>query len=357
MRKKLTFFIALVVLLSFCGCTEKEAMPVATDNSSLSSMELPQNFSMAIRPEAITAPAAVKRYVGNPIRVNEEMLASVLNDFWPGKDFRIKCTEHGFSVVDTDSNARKRMPLVARDYPGENTAVYAFGGALNNNDFIAWGDLDGLPPLSVVLDRIDVLFSAAGLEELRPVEAYAMEASVLAAHDALLTEQHNSVKSEGEAPMEVFPWSEEDSAYLILYASILDGLPIYTKSLTLGREVVEGSYVCAVVSAEGLLELRGVDLYALGEAQAPETCMRPQEALERFLQDMRKAIHREGTELVSMELCFLPIPKGGEKTELHPVWVFETGTPRDNPVEGHVDPIAYEKYLYEAVTGDYIEGR
>lgn len=357
MRKKLTIFFALVVLFASCGCAEKEALPVTSDNPSLLSMELPQNFTIMIRPEEITAPSAVKCYIGDPLKVNEEALASALNDFWPGKDFRIKCTEHSFSVIDTDSNARKRLPLVARDYPGKNTAVYAFGGALNNNDFIPWGDLDSLPPLSDVIDRIDVLFSAAGLDEFRAVEAYAMEASVLAAHDALLTEQHNSVKSEGEASMEVFPWSEDDSAYLILYASILDGLPIYTKSLTLGREVVTGSYACAVVSAEGLLELRGVDLYALGEAQAMETCMHPQEVLERFLRDMCKAIHREGTELVSMELCYLPIPEGRDKTELRPIWVFETGTPRDNPEEGHVDPIAYEKYLYDAVTGDHIEGR
>lgn len=354
--------LMLLLLLITVGCGRKtQPEPSINTTSGITAQYnefmLPPNFSINDNIVVATVPETVAKYSGGVIGTDQNKLETALRTLWQDNNYRLKSSEHSFAITNLSNEVWRILVNLARVTPGENTAVNAFGGAVNNNDFTYWGDLTGMPTLEEVLEQVEEVFLASGLGQFRAIEAYAMEASVLAKHEDLWVEQFNRVLQKNEKPMEAHSWNEEDSCYLIIYASLLDEIPIYTKSCNIGKDVVGQSFAYALIGADGLLELRGSNLYSAAEIIASEKPVGADAALERFLQDMQGLIHAEGTALRSMELCYLPVPEGKNRTTLRPVWAFEVSWPRSLEENSHADPIAYDKYLYDAISGEFIDGR
>jgi len=352
--------IVILMLMTGCGNMANPEQPIDLEPVNAVPCELPRlppNFTISDGIAIAAIPESAAQYIGCAIEPDQGKLEAALKAQWPDVDYRIRIKEHGFSITDSSSDLWRIIPNLARVIPGKNTLTRTFNGAMNNNDFTAWGDLPGLPALQEVLDELENVFFSSGLGQFRAVEAYAMESSVLSEHNALWVEEQNNALQEGETPVSVRPWEENDSCYLILFESLLDGIPLYTKSFHIERDIVGPCYAYALVGMDGLLELSGDNLYYVGDQLSLNRPLSMEESLDRFLQDMQTLYHTEGTELTSVEFCYLPVPEGKKKTTLHPVWAFEVSRPLITEENSHNDPTAIDKYLYDAISGEPIQGR
>ncbi len=137
----------------------------------------------------------------------------------------------------------------------------AQNGAMNNQDFRAWENIDNLPTLETSMRELQELFDAAGLKSITPVEAYALDAEVLKAHEikALELQKQNQADEDG---LEPYDWDTDDSCYLVIYTYNVDGIPLYYReNLHIDGRPVPLAYAYAFYGKNGLIGMEGYGLY------------------------------------------------------------------------------------------------
>ena len=364
MRNRIALMpILLILFLAAVGCSPKPAVSPSPGSHtepaltpSQQELDLPDNFSLAVDIEAISPPAQVSRYFGKDIIADEAAMRSILTERNPGGDYKISVQPRTLLLRDRNSKTYGRLINLARLIPGEGTLAYVQNGAMNNEDFRAWESIDNLPPLETALSELKELFSAAGLENLTAVEAYALDSEVLKAHEIKFAELLDQNLAEGEAPYKVYDWGADDSCYLVIYTNQIDGIPLYyRKNLNIGNKVILLAYAYAFYGKDGLIGMEGYGLYEKGAAETTGDPLSVESILDIFLTDMRKPIHVPGTKLTAMELCYLPLPTE-ENVDLVPIWAFEvTSQGLDRP-----SPDPYPRTfvgLYDAFSGEIYDVR
>ena len=83
-----------------------------------------------------TVPETVAEYSGGVIGTDQNKLETALRTLWQDNNYRLKSSEHSFAITNLSNEVWRILLNLARVTPGENTAVNAFGGAVNNNDFM-----------------------------------------------------------------------------------------------------------------------------------------------------------------------------------------------------------------------------
>lgn len=364
MRNRIALILILLLLfLAAVGCSTKPVFSPSPGNNTESALyliqqelDLPDNFSVAVDIEAISSPAQVNRYSGISIAADEAAMRSILTERNPTGDYKISVKPRMLLIRDRNSKTYGRLINLATLTPGGGTLSYVQNGAMNNDDFRAWENIEYLPPLETALGELRILFDAAGLENLTAVEAYALDAEELKAHEVKLAELRNQNLADGEELYEVYDWDTDDACYLVIYTNNIDGIPLYyRKNLNIGDKFVQCAYAYVFYGKDGLIGMEGCGLYEKGATVESDAPLSMEEIMDIFLADMRKPIHVPGTKLTAMELCYLALPTG-ENVDLIPVWAFEvTSQGLDRPIP---DPYPRQFVcLYDAFTGEMCDVR
>lgn len=367
--------VSLLILFDFLlvavGCTLKPALSPSPDGNigsattpNTQGLNLPNNFSVMVDINAINPPAQVSRYLGNEIMANETALEKMLAERNPNGDYKINVMPKMLLIRDRNSKTYSRLINLARTIPQNGTHTYtpdgiipadgmradAQNGAMNNQDFRAWENIDNLPTLETSMRELQELFDAAGLKSITPVEAYALDAEVLKAHEikALELQKQNQADEDG---LEPYDWDTDDSCYLVIYTYNVDGIPLYYReNLHIDGRPVPLAYAYAFYGKNGLIGMEGYGLYEKVEEKATGAPLSAESMLESFLTELRDIIFEKGTKLTAFELCYLPVPTDGN-TDLVPIWAFEVtlqGLERSIP-----DPYPrHIVFLYDAFSGE-----
>ena len=354
MKKSLPVFsLILILAIVLMGCAKK---PGSTPNSggtvqndpespaAQGQFDYPENFSCELDFASIKVPEQLDRSTGIWITADEAALRKILTERNPGGDYKISVMPRTLLIRDRNSETYGRLINLARLIPGEGTLFYAQNGAMNNEDFRAWENIDGLPSAATVLEELKELFDAAGLENLVPAEVYAIDAEALKAHEIKRAELFDQNRAEGEEPYAVYDWGADDACYLVIYTDNIDGIPLYFRqNLVVGDKAVPCAYAYAFYGKDGLIGMEGYGLYEKGLTEGSDAPLSVEKIMDVFLADMREPIFVPGTKLTAMELCYLALPIG-DYTDLVPIWAFEVTIPDPYP-RNYV-------CLYDAFSGD-----
>lgn len=354
MKKNLPVFsLILILAIVLMGCTKK---PGSTPNSggtvqndpespaAQGQFDYPENFSCELDFASIKVPEQLDRSTGIRITADEAALRKILTERNPGGDYKISVMPRTLLIRDRNSETYGRLINLARLIPGEGTLFYAQNGAMNNEDFRAWDNIDGLPSAATVLGELKELFDAAGLENLTPAEVYALDPEALKAHETKRAELFDQNRAEGEEPYAVYDWGADDACYLVIYTNNIDGIPLYFRqNLVVGDKAVPCAYAYAFYGKDGLIGMEGYGLYEKGLTEGSDAPLSVEKIMDVFLADMREPIFVPGTKLTAMELCYLALPIG-DYTDLVPIWAFEVTIPDPYPRSFVC--------LYDAFTGD-----
>ena len=363
MKKSLPVFgLTLILAIVLIGCAKK---PGSIPNSggtaqndpespaAQGQFDFPENFGSELD-FAIKVPERLDRSTGINITADEAALRKNLTERNPSGDYEISVMPGTLLIRDRNSETYDRLINLARLIPGEGTLDYAQNGAINNEDFRAWENIDSLPSAATVLGELKELFDAAGLENLTPVEVYAIDAEALKAHEAKRAELYDQTRAEGEEPYAVCDWGADDACYLMIYTDTIDGIPLYYRNnlsignLNIGNRFVPMAYAYAFYGKDGLIGMEGYGLYEKGLTEGSDAPLSVEEIMDVFLAEMRRLIHVPGTKLTAMELCYLALPIG-DYTDLVPIWAFEVTIP---------DPYPRSLVcLYDAFTGEMCDVR
>lgn len=364
MRNKAFITCILILLLVSIGCSSLSTGNNIPDGiHSLEGspiqyqIEMPQNFQMAVDIQSVYYPKEVRRYARETAESSEQSIKDMLSKQNSAGVYRINIQNRAILVRDTNSKTYSRLINLSRTTPGVGTQTNAFNGAINNEDYRMWADLEGLPPLEGVLKKLDELMISSKLEGFVAIEAYALDAATLKTHDLILAQYRNSHLAEGVTPYLPYDWTEDDSCYLIIYNYQVDGIPVfYQKNLSYGKEIIPLTYAYAFYGKEGLICLEAYGLYGTMHEESFAIPISVTEILNVFLSEIKTTIQVEGTELFSIELCYLPeISKEG--VHLIPIWTFEVSYP--NSEAGKVGQDLYNRsvYIYDAISGEKYDVR
>lgn len=348
--------LCLLLLLPGCGGNADAPLvtsaPAADDSQAVSpkAAELPANFEPALPDAEIQGPETAVTCLASELTFDEDTIRNALTQQGFSGDFRIRCSGRSLKLMRTEEQHWDELNEIVRLYPSLEDYTNTLGGALHNEDYAAWGELPFLP-LEDCISAVNGLLEAILPGSTRLSEVYALDAETMAAHETCRTERLSTL-AEGA---ETYPWSKADEAYVLIYRVTAADIPLYAERVTIERALVGGSYLTAVVDASGLLGLYGENLYGLAEPLSEAPAIDAAAAMKRFLGDMRKAIHPEGTKWVSMEYCYLPLPGQDGSTTLTPVWAFAVSTPP--AAEGAEGFTIVRRYLYHAATGEVLYAR
>lgn len=361
MKKSLPVFgLILILAIVLMGCAGKPDTipdPGKTDPNdpgnpaAQGQFDFPENFSSDLDFASIKVPDQLDRSAGIRMNADVDAMRKILAKRYPKGDFQISAGPGMFLIRDRNSGTDSRLIDLARLTPGVGTIDYIQYGAKNNDDFRAWEDIDGLPPLETVLGELAELFEAAGLADLTAVEAYAVDAEVLQAHEAKHAELFDQNLAEGEAPYEVRDWGKDDACYLVICTCDIDGVPLYyRKNLVLGEGRVPCAFAYAFYGKDGPIRMEGSGLYEKGLTKGSAAPLSVEKIMDIFLADMRQLFHVPGTKLNAMELCYLALPIG-DYTDLVPIWAFEVILQDLNRPIPDPYPRSFVA-LYDAFSGD-----
>ena len=353
MKKSLLVFgitLILAIVLTECG---KKPDSINSDGTAQNNQgngaaqgqfDFPENLGCELDFSSIQVPEQLDRSTGIWITADEAALRKNLTERNPGGDYKISVMPRTLLIRDRNSETYGRLINLARLIPGEGTLFYAQNGAMNNEDFRAWENIDGLPSAATVLGELKELFDAAGLENLTPAEVYALDPEALKAHEIKRAELFDQNLAEGEEPYAVYDWGADDACYLVIYTDNIDGIPLYFRqNLVVGDKAVPCAYAYAFYGKDGLIGMEGYGLYEKGLTEGSAAPLSVEKIMDVFLAEMREPIFVPGTKLTAMELCYLALPIG-DYTDLVPIWAFEVTIPDPYP----------RTYvcLYDAFTGD-----
>ena len=364
-KSLLIFSMILILAIVLIGCANQPGSIPNSGKSGQSNQDnsttpyqfnYPENFTSSVDFESVKVPERLDRYAGNCVTADEAAIRNILTEQNPNGDFNISVSPKMLLIRDRNSKTYSRLTNLARLIPGEGTLTFAQNGAINNDDFRAWENLDNLPSVATVLGELKEVFDAAGLENLTPVEVYALDAEALKAHEMKRAELFDQDLAEGEDPYEIYDWGTDDSCNLVIYTNRFDGIPFYYRqNLVIGDRFIPMTYAYAFYGKDGLIGMEGHGLYEKGVIEGSDAPLSVEEIMNVFLADMRELIHVPGTKLTAVELCYLALPIG-DYTDLVPIWAFEvTSQGLDRPI-----PEPYPRQfvgLYDAFTGDICDVR
>ncbi len=354
-KSLLIFSMILILAIVLIGCANQPGSIPNSGKSGQSNQDnsttpyqfnYPENFTSSVDFESVKVPERLDRYAGNCVTADEAAIRNILTEQNPNGDFNISISVSPKMLLIRDRNSETygRLINLARLIPGEGTLFYAQNGAMNNEDFRAWDNIDGLPSAATVLGELKELFDAAGLENLTPAEVYALDPEALKAHETKRAELFDQNRAEGEEPYAVYDWGADDACYLVIYTDNIDGIPLYFRqNLVVGDKAVPCAYAYAFYGKDGLIGMEGYGLYEKGLTEGSDAPLSVEKIMDVFLADMREPIFVPGTKLTAMELCYLALPIG-DYTDLVPIWAFEVTIPDPYPRSFVC--------LYDAFTGD-----
>ena len=357
-KSMLIFGLSLILAIVLIGCTKKpDPMPNSGEpgqntqgnGAAQGQFDFPENFSSELDFASIKVPEQLDRSTGIWITADETALRKILTERNPGGDYKISIMPRTLLIRDRNSETYGRLINLARLIPGDGTLFYAQNGAMNNEDFRAWENIDSMPSVATVLGELKELFDAAGLENLTPAEVYAIDAEALKDHEAKRAELFDQNRAEGVEPYEVYDWNKDDACYLVIYTCQIDGIPLYyRKNLSIGNlnnesRFIPMAYAYAFYGKDGLIGMEGYGLYEKGLTEGSDAPLSVEKIMDVYLAEMRRLIFVPGTKLTAMELCYLALPIG-DYTDLVPIWAFDVTIPDPYPRSFVC--------LYDAYTGE-----
>ncbi|CCX36855.1 putative uncharacterized protein [Clostridium sp. CAG:1013] len=250
-------------------------------------------------------------------------------------------------IFDDCDKLRKHRPY---EYTGDSLSQSL--GNLEMEEYPAEEDLSFLP-YTEAKSQLEKTMAACGMPSL---EIYFSECHTqdlmnknLEIYNNALTLPENAWIDTGE-PIELFTTAEEH--YYFAYRQVQDGIPftsaIWPRSV---RSEATETVVTALVSEDGLIELKANGLYTIGEALGSCTLISPQEAVNVYVEEYTQAIHFENTCISGVELNYVVV-KDGESYIARPAWMLTLET--DKTTEETSEQAAYDYVEFQtlAVSAD-----
>ncbi len=201
-------------------------------------------------------------------------------------------------------------------------------------------DLPGLP-LSDAVKVIQGKMEKCGFPEVQLYTADSCDAESINRNREIYNSSLSGKEKSDELTEEI---PVDDEYFFLSFRQVQDGIPLSILHWC-DASVCGNTEISAIFGRDGLLDMRAVGLFSVGEAVSTADVISPQKALDVFLDQYNKAIHFEPTKILDFQLNYVSI-YSSDGMLLRPAWVISAFTESEN---------AYKNYVISADTGVLLE--
>ncbi len=242
-------------------------------------------------------------------------------------------------------------PVVKNEpgYPQMTTQQYGYD---DMQDYAEEGDLS-FKSRAEASKEIEELLYACGFPPLALQRSYVLDAETMNEHQAL----YNRVMREDSEEFREYEYTEEDEGYLFHFRQVLDGIPFANLIWSKGtRDEGTETVLYSKYGRNGSLTINAWGVYEIGKPVSEDAVISPEEAIEAYAAEYRKALHSVETEIFGVELNYIVVYNAAEMYA-KPAWILSSRYKEEYEEAGEtLEYYEYEVTAVSAVTGALIQG-